>query len=89
MEQIFQQNRVQLIDLRAALEKEEALLDPMLASDHPQDAPVLSQIDRIAMARAELEKANARMLFAFRLVLTAEQWRSLQSRNMPPSRGRP
>ncbi len=83
MEQIFQQNRLQLIDLRAALEKEEALLEPMLAADHPQEAPVLSQIDRIATARAELEKANARMLFAFRLVLTPDQWKALQSRNMP------
>ena len=92
IEQIFQQNRLQLIDLRAALEKEEALLDPMLASEHPQELPVLAQIDRIASARAELEKANARMLFAFRLVLSPEQWKALQSRDgrggMPPGRGR-
>jgi Spy/CpxP family protein refolding chaperone len=93
IEQIFQQNRLQLIDLRAALEKEEALLDPMLASDHPQEGPVIAQIDHIAAARAELEKANARMLFAFRLVLSPEQWKALQSRdprggNMPPGRGR-
>jgi Spy/CpxP family protein refolding chaperone len=79
IDQIFQQSRLKLIDLRAGLEKEEAVLDPLLAADHPQEAQVLSQIDRVAMARAELEKANARMLFSFRLVLTPEQWRQLKA----------
>ena len=79
LESVFQQNRLKLIDLSAALEKEEAIIEPMLAVDHPQDSHVLPQIDHIADARAALEKANARMLFQFRLILTAEQWRLLQS----------
>jgi hypothetical protein len=33
--------------------------------DHLDEVKVLPQIDRIAQARAELEKANARMLLAF------------------------
>ena len=78
IEDIFQQHRINLIDLAAALEKEEALLDPLLAADHPQEAAVLAQIDRVADARATLEKANARMLYAFRAQLTADQWRELQ-----------
>jgi Spy/CpxP family protein refolding chaperone len=82
IDQVFQQSRLKLIDLRAALEKEEALLDPLLAADRPQDSQVLPQIDRVAAARAELEKANARMLFAFRQVLTPDQWRQLKS---PPA----
>jgi Spy/CpxP family protein refolding chaperone len=80
LEDIYQQNRLRLIDLRASLEKEEATLEPLLASEHPPETTVVAQIDRIANARAELEKANARMLFAFRLVLTPEQWRQLQAR---------
>jgi Spy/CpxP family protein refolding chaperone len=79
IDQIFQQSRLKLIDLRAGLEKEEAVLDPLLAADHPQESLVLPQIDRVAMARAELEKANARMLFSFRVVLTPEQWKQLKS----------
>jgi protein CpxP len=82
IDQIFQQSRLRLIDLRAGLEKEEALLDPLLAADHPQDTLVLPQIDRVAAARAELERANARMLFSFRQVLTSEQWKQLKS---PPA----
>ena len=45
---------------------------------------VLAQIDRIAQARAELEKANARMLLGLRGVLTLDQWKKLQAEG--PSR---
>lgn len=79
IDQIVQQSRLRLIDLRAALAKQELILDPLLAEDHPQENQVLPQIDRVATARADLERANARMLFEIRLVLTPEQWRELQS----------
>jgi Spy/CpxP family protein refolding chaperone len=79
MDDIFQQHRLQLIDLNAALEKDEVLLHPLLEADQPDEAKVLSQIDAIAQARAELEKANARMLFGIRKVLTPDQWKKLQT----------
>jgi len=79
MDDIFQQHRLQLIDLHAALEKQEVLLRPMLGADQLDESKVLSQIDAIAQARAELEKANARMLFGIRKVLTPEQWKKLQT----------
>jgi Spy/CpxP family protein refolding chaperone len=79
MDDIFNQYRPKLIDLRAALQKEEALLEPLLAADHPDDSKVLLQVDRVAQARAELEKANARMLLGLRGVLTPEQWKRLQA----------
>jgi Spy/CpxP family protein refolding chaperone len=75
---ILQQSRLRLIDLRAALEKQELILGPLLAEDHPKEASVLPQIERIAAARAQLEEANARMLFEIRLVLTTDQWKELQ-----------
>ena len=79
IDEIFQQSRLKLIDVSAALHKEEAVLEPLLAVDRPEEARVLIQIDRIAQARAELEKANARMLLGFRSVLNPEQWKKLQS----------
>ena len=79
MDDIFQQHRLQLIDLKAALEKQEAVLQPLIEADQPDEAKILSQIDAIAQARAELEKANARMLFGIRTVLTADQWKKLRS----------
>jgi periplasmic protein CpxP/Spy len=79
MDDIFQQNRLQLIDLHAALQKQEVLLRPMLEADQLDESRILSQIDAIAQARADLEKANARMLFGIRKVLTPDQWKKLQT----------
>jgi len=89
IEDVFQQNRSKLIDLSAALEKEEVAIEPLLAAEHPQDAAVFAQIDRVAEARAALEKANARMLYRFRTMLSADQWRQLQALNTGRDSGPP
>ncbi|HTV05519.1 MAG TPA: Spy/CpxP family protein refolding chaperone [Acidobacteriaceae bacterium] len=93
MDDIFFKNRLQLIDLNAALQKDELMLRPMIGADQPDEAKVLAQIDTIAQDRANLEKANARMLFGIRRVLTPEQWTKLktlvrQHRAMMDRRGR-
>jgi len=79
MDDIFQQHKPQLIDLKAALEKQEAVMRPLIEADQPDEGKILSQIDSIAQARAELEKANARMLFGIRTVLTADQWKKVRA----------
>ena len=79
MDDIFQQHKLRLIDLKAALEKQEAVMQPLIESDQPDEGRILSQIDAIAQARAELEKENSRMLFGIRTVLTADQWKKLRS----------
>lgn len=79
MDDIFQQTRLQLIDLKANVEKQEVLLEPMLSANPPDTNKVLAQIDHVASARAELEKANARMLLSIRGVLSADQWTKLQA----------
>ena len=76
MDDIFQQVRIKLIDLNGNLRKEEAMLDPLMQADNPDDAKLLPQIDRVANARAELEKANARLLLSIRHVLTSINGRS-------------
>jgi Spy/CpxP family protein refolding chaperone len=75
----FQQRRLKLIDLSAGVEKQEAMLEPLLEVDQPDEKKVLAQIDKVAQARAELEKENAAMLLGFRRVLTVEQWKKLQA----------
>lgn len=79
MDDIFQQSRLQLIDLKANVEKQEVMLEPMLSANPPDTNKVLAQIDHVAGARAELEKANARMLLGIRGVLSADQWTKLQA----------
>src|SRR5258708_37851646 len=76
---IFQQSRIQLIDLKANVEKQEVILEPMLDANPPDTNKVLAQIDKTAQARAELEKANAKMLLGIRTVLTPDQWTKLQA----------
>jgi len=79
MDDIFQQNKLKLIDLKASLEKQEAIMQPLIEADQPDEAKILSQIDAIAQARAELEKANARMLLGIRTVLTPDQWKKVRT----------
>lgn len=79
MDDIFQQSRLKLIDEHAAVEKEETILEPLLSAEQPDESRILAQIDKVAQSRAELEKANARMLLGLRGVLTTAQWKTLQT----------
>jgi Spy/CpxP family protein refolding chaperone len=83
MEKIFQDNRIHLIDAKAELERQEARLEPLMEADNPDDKQITAQIDKVAMARAGLEKTNALMLLAIRRVLTIDQWKKLQSLQPP------
>lgn len=78
MDQIFQDHREKLVDLRANVEKAEIEMEPLVRADQPNEQSVLAQIDKVAQARAELEKANARFLFALRAKLTPDQWKQVQ-----------
>ncbi len=79
MDEIYQQHRENLIDLHAALDKQELAMEPLIRADQPDEGRILQQIDRVAQARAELEKANARMLLGLRRQLTPEQWKQMEA----------
>jgi Spy/CpxP family protein refolding chaperone len=87
MDDIFQQHRLKLIDLTASVEREEVTLEPLMQADQPDEARIVAQIDKVAQARAELEKANARMLLGIRRILTPDQWKKLQAEAPRPGRG--
>jgi periplasmic protein CpxP/Spy len=76
---IFLRHREKLIDLRANLQKAELALEPLVRDSQPNETKILAQIDKVAQARAELEKANAAFLLDIRSKLTAEQWAQLQA----------
>ena len=78
-DEIYLQHREKLIDLRANLQKANLALEPLVSSAQPNETQILAQIDRVAQARAELEKANAAFLLGIRSKLTAEQWTQLQA----------
>lgn len=76
---LFLQSRVQLIHMHASLQEEQLLLEPLLDATPLDEAKAMTQIDKIADTRADLEKANAKMLLDIRGVLTADQWTKLRN----------
>lgn len=78
IEQIFYQHRLKLIDLHADVEKQEAMLQPLIEADQPDEAKVSAQLDQLLAARARLEKANTMMMLSIRRTLSVEQWKRLQ-----------
>jgi Spy/CpxP family protein refolding chaperone len=84
MDDTFQQFRLKLIDYNATVQKEEAIMEPLLGAEQPDEAKIIAQIDKVAQARAELEKTNARMLLGIRRVLTLEQWYKMKAQAPAP-----
>lgn len=79
MDQILLDHRKEIIDKKAVVEKAELDLDPLVSADQPNESQILSQIDKVAQARADLEKANARFLLAIRAKLSPDQWKELKA----------
>jgi len=78
MDDVLQKHLMSLVDLRANAEKAELALRPLINADQLDEQRILSQIDQVAAARADLFKANARFLLAIRSKLTPEQWKTVQ-----------
>jgi Spy/CpxP family protein refolding chaperone len=81
IEDTFLQSRVQFIHMHASLEEQQLMLEPLLNANPVDQARALAQIDKIADTRADLEKANAKMLLSIRGVLSADQWTKLQAQH--------
>jgi Spy/CpxP family protein refolding chaperone len=78
IEYTFFNHRMQLIDFRAELQKEEMRLQPLMEADQPDEEKVSAQIDRVLAARGKLEKTNAMMMLAIRRILSVDQWKKLE-----------
>lgn len=79
LEKTFNDYRLKLIDLRADVQKQEALLQPLLDNDQLDKGKIGSQVDSLIAARGKLEKANMMMHVDLRSILTTDQWKQLQS----------
>ena len=79
MDGILLEHREKLIDLRSSSSSAFWRLAPLVKDDQPNEGRILAQIDKVAQARAELEKANARFLLAIRGKLTPDQWKQVQA----------
>jgi Spy/CpxP family protein refolding chaperone len=81
LEDVFQQNRVRLIDHTAAVDREEVIMEQLMAADSLDVTKVRLQIDKVAEARAQLEKTNANMLLDMRALLTKDQWDAMRPKS--------
>lgn len=88
LEKTFTDYRLQLIDQRAAVEREETKLQPLMDADQLDKAKITAQLDSLIAARTKLEKTAAMMHLAMREILTADQYKQLQSMHMQHREGR-
>jgi Spy/CpxP family protein refolding chaperone len=86
LETIFEQHRQTLVQNKADLEKEEALLAAMLDAEPLDSQKALSvEIDKVIKARGEMEKTASDITIEMRQVLTRAQWAELQMLMPDPS----
>ena len=83
MDDVFKANKGDLVRLFKALQHEEHQLDKVTRAKKLDEAQIDAQIDRVVVARGELEKANAHMLLEIRKEMTPEQTEKLEE-NRPP-----
>jgi hypothetical protein len=77
MDAIFEQNRGALLSRYQAVQQAEAQMEDLSRSSAPEEPALFAQIDRVAQARAELEKATTHYLLQIRKEMDAEQIKRL------------
>lgn len=73
MDDAFAANRATLVARYESLREAQAKLDAVSHAAKPPEGAVFTEIDRVAQARAELEKVNTHMLLQIRSELTPDQ----------------
>ncbi|MGH9794494.1 MAG: Spy/CpxP family protein refolding chaperone [Candidatus Acidiferrales bacterium] len=79
IEQAFFEHRLKLIDLKAAVEREETRLQPLMEAEQVREPEIAAQIEKVVHARGALEIANVMMMISIRKVLTVDQWKKLEA----------
>lgn len=80
MDAIFEQNRGALLSHFESLQQAETEMEQLSNSSVPDEGALFAQIDRVAQARAELEKANTHMLLQIRREMDPDQIKRLESK---------
>lgn len=81
MDVLFEQNRPVLLRRFEALEQEQLRMEALLHANILDEGSLYTQIDRIAQARAELEKANTHYLLQIRGEMDADQIARLEQQH--------
>ncbi len=73
MDALFEENRSGLLKRLEALEQEQNRMEALTHAKAPDQFGLFAQIDRVAQARAELEKANTHLLLQLRGEMDPDQ----------------
>ena len=85
MDDIFKANKGQLLTLFKGLQHEESQLEKISRAHVLDEAQIDAQIDKVVIARGDLEKANVHMLLDIRRQMTPDQTARLdEHRPSPP-----
>jgi Spy/CpxP family protein refolding chaperone len=78
MDAIFEQNRNSLFSSFQNVQQAQAQMQELSRSPTPDESALYAQIDRVAQARAELQKATTHMFLQLRREMDAEQIKRLE-----------
>lgn len=73
MDSIFEQSRATLLKRYETLQQEEQRMESLTHARTLDEGALFSQIDRVAQARADLEKANTHLLYQIRGEMDPDQ----------------
>ncbi len=73
MDSLFEQNKTNLVSKYQALQQEESKMEALSHADTLDESALFAQIDRVAQARADLEKANTHLMLQVRKEMDADQ----------------
>jgi Spy/CpxP family protein refolding chaperone len=73
MDDLFDENRAILVSRYQALQQEESKMEALSHAQTLEESALFAQIDRVAQARAELEKANTHLLLQVRKEMDSDQ----------------
>jgi Spy/CpxP family protein refolding chaperone len=78
MDAIFEQNRAALVSRIEGVQQAESQMEEISKSPAPDESALFTQIDRVAQARADLDKATTHMLLQIRKEMDADQIKRLE-----------
>ena len=73
MDGVFDENRANLVNRYEALQQEEQKMETLSHAQTLDEAVLFAQIDRVAQARADLEKATTHLMLQVRKEMDADQ----------------
>jgi Spy/CpxP family protein refolding chaperone len=73
MDDLFDESRATLVSRYQALQLEESKMEALSRAQTLEESALFAQIDRVAQARAELEKANTHLLLQVRKEMDSDQ----------------